>query len=107
MPDGTQISGPALTLVIADMADVRQVQFVQRGAEQVMLRVVPGPGYGELTRSELRKRLDLYLQNRAVLTIEEVAEIRSAPSGKYRFVINELEDTAQTLLSSSSGHARR
>ena len=101
MPDGTQISGPALTLVIADMPQVRQVQFVQSSANRVVLRAVPGPGYSELTRSELRQRLSLYLQNRVDLTIEEVQEIRSAPSGKYRFVINEVEAT-QTFLSSSS-----
>ena len=95
MNDGTQISGPALTLVVADMADVRQVQFVQRAADQVTLRVVPGNGYGEATRTELQKRLNPYLRNRALLTIEEVNGIPRTLSGKYRFVIREMEKVAE------------
>ena len=39
---GRQISGPALTLVVSDMADVRQVQFVQKSPKLILLRVVPG-----------------------------------------------------------------
>ena len=43
---GRQISGPALTLAVSDMADVRQVQFVQRNPKLILLRVVPGDKYG-------------------------------------------------------------
>ena len=82
LPDGRKISGPALTLVVADMADVRQVQFVQRASGHITLRVVPGRDYGAHTALELRKRLSLYLEQMASLDIEEVDGIASEVSGK-------------------------
>jgi len=90
MPDGRIISGPALTLVVADMAQVSQVQFVQFSRTEVMLKVVPGRAYGEETRAELRRRLSLYLKGSVELNIQEVANIPTEASGKYRFVVNEV-----------------
>jgi phenylacetate-CoA ligase len=91
LKDGRKISGPSLTLVVADMPDVQQVQFVQKGLEAIVLRVVPGRGYSDATRAELRRRLELYLQGVAVMDIEETTTIQSERSGKYRFVANEME----------------
>jgi phenylacetate-CoA ligase len=91
LPDGRRISGPALTLVVADMADVRQVQFVQRGRSRVVLRVVPGNNYSAQTVAELRKRLGVYLDQNTTLEVEEVESIASEVSGKYRFVINDMD----------------
>lgn len=90
LPDGRIISGPALTLVIADLRDVRQVQFVQRVREEVILRVVPGNGYDAGSRAELQRRLDVYLNGASRLIIEEVDAIATEVSGKYRFVKSEL-----------------
>ncbi len=91
LPDKTYISGPSLTLVVADMPDVAQVQFVQKDPHSVVLRVVPGKSYGPDTRVELRRRMSLYLHNLVDLSLEEVAGITSEASGKYRFVINEMK----------------
>jgi phenylacetate-CoA ligase len=90
LPDGCRISGPALTLVVSDMADIRQVQFVQKSPESVVLRVVPGRNYGAQTAAELRRRLAYYLHYAMTLHIEEVQHIARESSGKYRFVINEV-----------------
>jgi phenylacetate-CoA ligase len=90
LPDGCRVSGPALTLVIADMADIRQVQFVQKSPKSVVLRVVPGRNYGANTVAELRRRLAFYLDRAVTLSIEEVEHIPPETSGKYRFVINEV-----------------
>ena len=89
LSDGREISGPALTLVVSDMADVRQVQFVQRAPDQVLLRVVPGNGYSKRTEEDLRRRLSLYLGTAARLQIELADTIASEISGKYRFVVHE------------------
>lgn len=94
LADGRKISGPSLTLVVADMPDVQQVQFVQKKIDSIVLRVVPGRGYGDSTRQELRKRLGLYLQGVAIMDIEETQNIQSETSGKYRFVVNEMETFA-------------
>ena len=76
------------------MPDVQQVQFVQKKIDSIVLRVVPGRGYGDSTRQELRKRLGLYLQGVAIMDIEETQNIQSETSGKYRFVVNEMETFA-------------
>lgn len=88
--DGRRISGPALTLIVADMSDVRQVQFVQHSLDEVILRVVPGNGYGPATAEELQRRLGLYIQNAARLRIEPADDIPPEMSGKYRFVVSTL-----------------
>ena len=94
LKDGRRVSGPALTLVVADMNDVAQVQFVQNDLEKVRLKVVPGKSFGPQTLAELRKRLDLYLRGAAELEIEQVGSIASERSGKYRFVISSLGEQA-------------
>jgi len=90
MPDGRVISGPALTLIVADMSDVAQVQFVQTASDHIELRVVPGKGYGENTRQELKRRLALYLKGAAQLDVVDVESIAKEPSGKYRFVVSRI-----------------
>jgi phenylacetate-CoA ligase len=89
LPDGRIVSGPALTLVFADLAEVRQVQFLQRADASIQLKVVPGAGYGEAAREQMRTRLSHYLRGTVPFEIVEVAGIPSEPSGKYRFVTRE------------------
>ncbi|MFQ5778487.1 MAG: phenylacetate--CoA ligase family protein [Terriglobia bacterium] len=105
LPDGRWVSGPALTLVVADMADVRQVQFVQKAPAAVVLRVVPGRDYGSQTVAELRRRLGRYLDGHTALAIEEVEGIASEASGKYRFVINEVAAQQQNVSRGDKAHA--
>jgi phenylacetate-CoA ligase len=69
LPDGCRVSGPALTLVVSDMADVSQVQFVQSSLDSVVLRVVPARDYGAHTVAELHRRLAFYLHNSVTLRI--------------------------------------
>ncbi len=107
LEDGSKISGPSLTLVVADMPDVRQVQFVQHSPRAITLRVVPGKGYGEQTRQELRKRLDLYLRGRASLEIREAEPIASEASGKYRFVIGAAEAAEAAPAANATGENSR
>jgi phenylacetate-CoA ligase len=105
LPNGTYVSGPALTLVVSDMPDVAQVQFVQRSEKLIVLRVVPGKGYGENTREELRRRIALYLRDQADLALEEVPSIAKEVSGKYRFVVNEMTSPLQKGLGVTGGLA--
>ena len=86
LPDHRKVSGPSLTLVVSDMADVRQVQFLQSRPDKITLKVVPGNGYGENTAAELRRRLDPYLRGTVDLAIVCVDSIPLEASGKYRFV---------------------
>ena len=90
LQDGRHISGPALTLVVADMPEVRQVQFVQKALNHIVIRVVPGNNYSSKTKEELRRRLGVYVSSDTILDIEETPTIASEISGKYRFAINEM-----------------
>jgi len=107
--EGRQISGPALTLVVSDMADVRQVQFVQRNPKLIILRVVPGNEYGPGTEEELRRRIGLYLGDLATLQIELTDSIASEVSGKYRFVVQEcdtVEQNPESICTTEKNNAR-
>ncbi len=87
LPSQRLVSGVALlTFVVADLREVRQVQFVQRDPTHVTLKVVAGHGYGAHTEEELRRRLRPYLGEQIELTIATTDSIASEPSGKYRYV---------------------
>ena len=85
-PDDRKISGISLALLAGDMPEVRQMQFVQNDRSNILLRVVPGAGFGENTTLELRRRLEPYLRGLNSLSIETVVSIASEPSGKFQYV---------------------
>lgn len=85
-PDDRRISGISLALLAGDMPEVRQMQFIQNDRKDIVLRVVPGTGFGEDTKQELRRRLEPYLRGMNNLSIETVVSIASEPSGKFRYV---------------------
>jgi phenylacetate-CoA ligase len=103
---GQRISGPALTLTVADMPDVRQIQFLQKSLQAIILRVVPGKNYGPHTEEELRRRLNLYLKGLTSLHVETVERITSERSGKYRFVINEVDRISLNRHSTTFGEVQ-
>jgi phenylacetate-CoA ligase len=86
MSDNTTISGISLALLVGQIAEIRQAQFVQRSRNDILLRVVPGRAYGSNTVMELHNRLDPYLRGLANLSILCVESIPLEPSGKFRFV---------------------
>jgi hypothetical protein len=90
MPDGRKISGPSLTLVIADVCELQHMQIVQDSVDHLTLRVVPGGAWDMSVEERLRQRLSLYLDPRVKVTVERVSELQIAASGKHRFVINKI-----------------
>lgn len=91
LPDGSLVSGPALTLVIADMTDIRQVQFIQRSAGRIHLNIVAKPGKELVAIEELKKRLYPYFLGTVELSTSLVEDIPCEASGKYRFVKTQYE----------------
>jgi phenylacetate-CoA ligase len=92
LPDGRMVSGPSLTLVVGDMSEIRQAQFLQPRPNQVRLKVVSGDGYSAETAKELERRLHSYFRDQVELSIQVVDDIPKEPSGKYRFVKTEFEE---------------
>lgn len=91
MPDGTLVSGPLLALVIADMPDIRQVQFIQRGPTKVHLNIVARAGNTLGAVEELKMRLFPYFRDTVELSTSLVENIPCEISGKYRFVKTEYD----------------
>lgn len=91
LPDGRMVSGPSLTLLIAQIPEIRQAQFVQTTPVDVRLDVVPRNGFGSHTVEELRRRLHPYLRGQVHLSVRPVESIPSEVSGKYRFVKTEYQ----------------
>lgn len=90
LPGGRMVSGVAvLTLALAEVKQVRQLQLVERSPGDLQLRVVPGDSYGPPVRRELAQRLQRHLQGAGQLEVVEVDAIARAASGKYQFVVHE------------------
>lgn len=91
--DGTLVDGEYFTHLLYFRDWVERFQFVQKGYDDVLLRVVrreagPAAPAGELGQIEAQVRAALGPSAR--LSVEWVEEIAPAPSGKYRFTISEL-----------------
>lgn len=95
LPGGRMVSGVAiLTLALAEVKQVRQLQLAERGAGELQLRVVAGEGYGAEVRRDLAQRLQRHLQGAGRVEVIEVPSIARAASGKYQFVVHEAPDPA-------------
>lgn len=92
LPDGKLISGPSLALLVGQMSEILQAQFVQPSPHEIRLDVVPAPGYGAHTVDELTRRLYPYFRRQVCFSVRAVPRIASEISGKYRFVKKEYEE---------------
>ena len=61
--------------------------------EEVRLDLVPADGFGSDTIDELRRRLYPYFRDQIRFSVRAVDMIASEPSGKYRFVKREYEES--------------
>lgn len=93
LPDGRVISGPSLALLVGQIAEIRQAQFVQPCVQEIRLDVIPASGYGAHTVTELERRLYPYLRGQVVFSVRPVDRIANEASGKYRFVRSECPDS--------------
>lgn len=93
LPTGEMISGPSLALLVGQMVEIRQAQFVQPAPDEIRLDVIPADGFGSHTVDELRRRLYPYLRNQIRFSVRLVSKIASEASGKYRFVKKEYEES--------------
>lgn len=87
--DGGLVSGVTLvTYAITGLEGVGQVQLVQPSVEELVVRVVPGPGFTPAVLARLRGRLERYLGEIPGIRFELLEAIAKEPSGKYRFSIS-------------------
>ena len=91
-PSGGMVSGASLTIyLIANAPGVAQAQLVQEVRDRILIRLVPGEGYGDDTHAFFAEQIPGFFGPDMKYDVEEVAEIPSEASGKYRFSICKLD----------------
>jgi phenylacetate-CoA ligase len=90
-PDGGLVSGISLaTYLITGRPGIGQVQLHQHETRDLLVKVVPGPGFSSADLSCLRERARSYLGDAMAVHFRIVASIPKEASGKYRFSISEV-----------------
>jgi phenylacetate-CoA ligase len=85
-PDGRRVG--RLDPVFKGRQTIREAQIVQEGARELVVRLVPGPGYSEADGAAVAAELRARLGHEMRIAIEPVASIERSASGKFRAVIN-------------------
>lgn len=95
--NGVKISGIALTTLLYPVIGIRQYQYRQTSLDEVTLAAVPQAGVSEETlRREitpLLAKLEGLMQGTPV-KLKFESEIVPSKSGKYRYVLNELDPSS-------------
>lgn len=80
---------PTPTAWLKDMPAIRQIQIYQPDTENIEIRIVPGPQWGEAEARRLTEKVHAMLGPvRVTIVLRE--EIPVSASGKYRFAISEV-----------------
>lgn len=91
-PEGGIISGASLTIyLIANAPGVAQAQLVQDDPARLLIRVVPGEGYGSATLDFFAEQIPRFFGPRVTWDVEPVTEIPCEASGKYRFSVSSID----------------
>jgi len=91
-PDGRIISGASLTIyLIANAPGIAQAQIVQEKKDEIIVRLVPGQGYGDETTRVLEKQLPDFFGPKVSFKFDVVGHIPVSASGKHRFSISRLD----------------
>lgn len=89
-PDGRRIG--RMDHLFKDTREIREAQIVQLAADRLVVRLVPGPGYGpdveHAIEGDFRRRVGEGIEIR----FERVDAIPRLPSGKFRAVVSELPE---------------
>lgn len=92
--DGRIVSGASLTIyLIANARGIAHAQLVQETRSAIRVRVVPGEGYDRSTAEWILGELPGYFGTDMEFTVEEVADIPLAASGKHQFSVSTLDPT--------------
>ena len=89
-PSGRFISGPGLTLIIKDLRNIKQCQFIQDRREKLVVKIIKTPNYSEKDRHNILTALHRYIGKDIDIKLKFVDSITTGPSGKQRFVISKV-----------------
>lgn len=89
--DGTVMHGLALIYILRDLPEVAAFRIVQESLELTRVELVPGPGYGLPIAEHIQRGLMTRLGPGVRIVIEARDEIPPEKSGKYRYVVSQVE----------------
>lgn len=78
--------------------NVERFQVVYRRSDSILFRIVPRLGYSLETEADLRRFLETNFPSNIQFEFEYVAEIKPQPSGKFPFIVNEIEQQEEKLV---------
>jgi phenylacetate-CoA ligase len=97
--DGSQVNGTALTTLLYEFPEVRRFQFRQASDHSIAMLLEPQPGIAaerfDTVSAKARAKMVTLLGDAARIETQTVKDIPPTPTGKHRYVVNEL--LTQTL----------
>lgn len=73
------------------MNSVIQYQVVKRSENEVLIRIIPGPAFGDEILSRIQKNVIAVVDPSVVVRVECVANISRVPRGKSQIIVDESE----------------
>jgi phenylacetate-CoA ligase len=89
--DGTVMHGLALIYVLRDLPEIASFKIIQESRERVRVLVVPTRRLTDAVRDAIREGLRARLGQAVTVDIEVVGEIPAERSGKFRYVVSNVE----------------
>lgn len=91
LKDGRIISPSVLTHPFKPLTTIEESQIIQKSLEEVVVKVVPGPGFVEDHAQLLKHGLQERLGSDVEIHIETVSKLERSSSGKFKWVISHVD----------------
>ncbi|BCX82105.1 phenylacetate-CoA ligase [Methylomarinovum caldicuralii] len=93
-PDGTVMHALALIYILREIPGVRRFKIIQQRPTQVEVLIVPEPDlWQDANLDTIRRGLRQRLGQEVAINIDLVGHIPAEKSGKYRYVVSEIQGT--------------
>jgi phenylacetate-CoA ligase len=87
---GKNIHGLVVAHTIGKVQGIRQFQIIQKKPEELIIKIAKNNFYEEKDDEYVVLSLEKYFSSPMSIKIEHVDKIEASPSGKHRFIINEV-----------------
>jgi phenylacetate-CoA ligase len=91
-PSGKIVHALAVIYAVREISSIQKFQVLQDDSMRVVIRVVTTAEFSREDRQRLLAKAAIALGQEVEITVDEVAEIPPAPSGKFRYVISKAAD---------------
>jgi phenylacetate-CoA ligase len=88
LPDGKLISPDFLVIIMQDFHEIVQYKVIQEQKDSILIQIVKGKGYNEITERRILEEIEKVLHNRLDVRVEPVQQVSRDPSGKVRTVVS-------------------